>query len=139
MLGAVAGYLGGFTDSVIMRLMDIMLAIPGLLFAIAIVAMLGPGLWQVMIAVGVVNIPIFARLLRGSVLAQSENDYVIAARSVGVRAKDDPRLAHPPELDLAADRRGHARDGDRDHRRRRSRLPRPRPAGPVDARSGGRC
>jgi ABC-type dipeptide/oligopeptide/nickel transport system permease subunit len=86
-LGATAGYLGGYTDSVIMRIVDIMLAIPGLLFAIAIVAMLGPGLWQVMIAVGVVNIPIFARLLRGSVLAQRENDYVIAARSVGVRRK----------------------------------------------------
>ena len=67
-----------------MRLMDIMLAIPGLLFAIGIVAMLGPGLWQIMVAVGVVNIPIFARLLRGSVLAQKENDFVLAARAVGV-------------------------------------------------------
>jgi peptide/nickel transport system permease protein len=84
LLGAVAGYFGRFVDSTIMRLMDIMLAIPGLLFAIAIVAMLGPGLWQVMIAVGVVNIPIFARLLRSSVLAHRENDYVLAARSVGV-------------------------------------------------------
>ena len=84
LLGAVAGYFGRFVDSLIMRLMDIMLAIPGLLFAIAIVAMLGPGLWQVMIAVGVVNIPIFARLLRSSVLAQRENDYVLAARAVGV-------------------------------------------------------
>jgi ABC-type dipeptide/oligopeptide/nickel transport system permease subunit len=83
-LGSIAGYLGGFVDSAIMRLMDIMLAIPGLLFAIAIVAMLNPGLWQVMVAVGVVNIPIFARLLRGSVLAQRENDYVLAARAVGV-------------------------------------------------------
>jgi peptide/nickel transport system permease protein len=64
--------------------MDVMLAIPGLLFAIAIIAALGPGLWQVMIAVGIVNIPIFARLLRGSVLAQRENDFVLAARSVGV-------------------------------------------------------
>ena len=83
-LGAIAGYAGGICDSVIMRLMDVMLAIPGLLFAIAIVAMLGPGLWQVMIAVGVVNIPVFARLLRASVLAQRENDYVLAARAVGV-------------------------------------------------------
>jgi peptide/nickel transport system permease protein len=83
-LGSIAGYLGGYFDSGIMRLMDIMLAIPGLLFAIGIVAMLGPGLWQIMVAVGVVNIPIFARLLRGSVLAQRENDYVLAARSVGV-------------------------------------------------------
>jgi peptide/nickel transport system permease protein len=83
-LGATAGYLGGYTDSVVMRCMDIMLAIPGLLFAIGIVAALGAGLKQVMIAVGVVNIPIFARLLRGSILAQRENDFVLAARSVGV-------------------------------------------------------
>ena len=82
--GAIAGYLGGFVDSVIMRLMDIMLAIPGLLLAIGIVAMLGAGIWQIMIAVGVVNIPVFARLLRGAVLAQRENDFVLAARSVGV-------------------------------------------------------
>lgn len=82
-LGAIAGYVGGFVDSVVMRLMDVMLAIPGLLFAIGIVAMLGQSLRNVMIAVGVVNIPIFARLLRGSVLAQKENDYVLAARAVG--------------------------------------------------------
>jgi peptide/nickel transport system permease protein len=85
LLGSVAGYLGGAIDSLIMRGMDIMLAIPGLLFAIGIVALLGPGLYQIMIAVGVVNIPIFARLLRGSILAQRENDFVLAARSVGVR------------------------------------------------------
>ncbi len=84
-LGAIAGYRGGIVDSIVMRCMDIMLAIPGLLFAIGIVALLGPGLKQVMIAVGVVNIPIFARLLRGSILAQRENDYVLAARAVGVR------------------------------------------------------
>ena len=82
--GAIAGYLGGVVDSVIMRLMDIMLAIPGLLLAIGIVAMLGTGLVPIMIAVGVVNIPVFARLLRGAVLAQRENDFVLAARSVGV-------------------------------------------------------
>jgi peptide/nickel transport system permease protein len=87
LLGATAGYFGGLIDTVIMRCMDIMLAIPGLLFAIGIVAALQPGLWQVMIAVGVVNIPIFARLLRGSVLAQKENDFVLAARSVGVRRR----------------------------------------------------
>jgi peptide/nickel transport system permease protein len=86
-LGATAGYLGGFVDSVIMRLMDIMLAIPGLLLAIGIVAMLGPGLFQIMIAVGVTNVPIFARLLRGSVLAQRENDFVLAARTVGVKRR----------------------------------------------------
>jgi peptide/nickel transport system permease protein len=83
-LGSIAGYVGGVVDSLVMRLMDIMLAIPGLLLAIGLVAMLGPGLWQIMIAVGVTNVPIFARLLRGSVLAQREQDFVLAARSVGV-------------------------------------------------------
>ena len=83
-LGAIAGYFGGIIDSVIMRLMDIMLSIPGLLLAIGIVAVLGPGLTQIMIAVGAVNIPVFARLLRGSILAQKENDFILAARSVGV-------------------------------------------------------
>jgi peptide/nickel transport system permease protein len=86
-LGSIAGYIGGIVESVIMRCMDIMLAIPGLLFAIGIVALLGPGLYQIMIAVGVVNIPIFARLLRGSVLAQRDNDFVLAARAVGVRRR----------------------------------------------------
>jgi len=86
-LGSIAGYLGGVVDSLIMRLMDVMLSIPGLLLAIGVVAALGPGLWQVMVAVGVANIPIFARLLRGSVLAQRENDFVLAARSVGVRGR----------------------------------------------------
>ena len=69
-LGALAGYAGGVIDSVIMRLMDIMLSIPGLLLAIGIVAALGQGLTQIMIAVGATQVPIFARLLRGSILAQ---------------------------------------------------------------------
>jgi peptide/nickel transport system permease protein len=83
-LGSIAGYVGGIVDSVIMRLMDIMLSIPGLLLAIGIVAALGPGIVQIMIAVGVTQIPIFSRLLRGSILAQKENDFVLAARAVGV-------------------------------------------------------
>ncbi|MDQ2968124.1 MAG: ABC transporter permease [Actinomycetota bacterium] len=84
-LGSIAGFLGGFADTIVMRLMDVMLAIPGLLLAIGLVAALGQGLWQIMVAVGVTNVPIFARLLRGSILAQKENDFVLAARSVGVR------------------------------------------------------
>ncbi|HSK14802.1 MAG TPA: ABC transporter permease [Gaiellaceae bacterium] len=84
LLGATAGYVGGAVDSVIMRFVDVMLSIPGLLLAIGIVAMLGPGIVQIMIAVGVTQIPIFARLLRGSILAQRESDFVLAARSVGV-------------------------------------------------------
>ena len=83
-LGAVAGYLGGIVDTIISRAMDIMLSIPGLLLAIGLVALLGPGIWQIMIAVGIVNVPVFTRLLRGSVIAQRENDFVLAARSVGV-------------------------------------------------------
>ena len=86
-LGAIAGYFGGAVDNIIMRLMDIMLSIPGLLMAIGIVAVLGPGLVQVMIAIGVTQIPIFARLLRGSILSQRENEFVVAARSVGVRRR----------------------------------------------------
>jgi ABC-type dipeptide/oligopeptide/nickel transport system permease subunit len=84
LFGALAGYFGGWVDSVIMRLTDIMLSIPGLLLAIGLVAVLGQGLWQIMIAVGVTQIPIFARLLRGSILNAREADYVLAARSVGV-------------------------------------------------------
>jgi peptide/nickel transport system permease protein len=83
-LGSIAGYLGGIVDSVIMRLTDIMLAIPGLLLAIGIVAMLGPGIFQIMVAVGATQVPIFARLMRGSILAQRDNDFVLAARSIGV-------------------------------------------------------
>jgi peptide/nickel transport system permease protein len=86
-LGSIAGYLGGWADSVVMRCMDILLAIPSLLLAIGIVAMLGAGLVQVMIAVGVATVPIFARLLRGTILGQREADYVLAARSIGVRKR----------------------------------------------------
>ena len=86
-LGSIAGYAGGLVDSVIMRAMDIMLSIPQLLLAIGIVAALGPGLGKIMVAIGIVNVPIFARLLRGSVLAQKENDFVLAARAIGVRRR----------------------------------------------------
>lgn len=81
--GAIAGYFGRL-DNLIMRSVDVMLAIPGFLMAIGIAALLGPGLLSVMIAIGVVNIPIFTRLMRGSILGQKENDYVLAARAVGV-------------------------------------------------------
>jgi peptide/nickel transport system permease protein len=83
-LGAIAGFFGGAVDSLIMRIVDIWLTIPGFLMAIGIVAVLQPGLGSIMIAIGVINVPIFARLLRGAVLGQRENDFVLAARSVGV-------------------------------------------------------
>src|SRR4029078_5141069 len=75
---------GGRTDSVIMRITDIWLTIPGFLIAIGIVALLGPGLTQIMIAIGIINVPIVSRLLRGTVLAERKNDFVLAARAVGV-------------------------------------------------------
>lgn len=86
LLGAVAGYFGRL-DNLIMRIVDIMLAIPGFLMAIGIAALMGPGLLSVMIAIGIVNIPIFTRLMRGSILGQKENDYVLAARAVGVPSR----------------------------------------------------
>ncbi len=86
-LGSSAGYFRRL-DTPIMRFMDIMLAIPGFLMAIGIVALFGGGgLLQVMIAIGIVNVPIFARLMRGSILGQRETDYVLAARAVGVPSR----------------------------------------------------
>jgi peptide/nickel transport system permease protein len=85
LFGALAGYFRGWVDSLIMRGVDIMLSIPGLLFAIGVVTWLGRGVVQIAIAIAVVNIPIFARLLRSSLLGLREADYVVAARSVGVR------------------------------------------------------
>jgi peptide/nickel transport system permease protein len=86
-LGGLAGAFGGRVDNALMRLTDLMLSIPGLLTAITISVVLGQSLTSVMIAIAIVNIPIFARLLRGSMLAQREADYVLAARSIGLRRR----------------------------------------------------
>ena len=83
MLGALAGYYKGWPDNVIMRIMDIILAFPYILLAIVIVAYLGPGLRNAMIAIGVINIPRFARIIRASAIEEYEKDYVTAARAVG--------------------------------------------------------
>lgn len=83
LVGAIAGGAGGKVDSVLMRITDVLLAVPGILLAIGIVAWLGHGELQIMLAVGVSYSPIFARLLRGSLLALRESDYVTAARSMG--------------------------------------------------------
>jgi peptide/nickel transport system permease protein len=83
LVGTLAGGLGGRVDSVLMRIVDVLLAVPGILLAIGIVAWLGQGLPQIMLAVGVSNAPIFARLLRGSLLALSATEFVLAARSLG--------------------------------------------------------
>jgi peptide/nickel transport system permease protein len=83
-LGAVAGFVGGWLDDVIMRLMDILLAFPGLLLAIAVVSILGPGLMNMLYAIAFVSIPVYARIMRASVLSVKEQDFVMAARAVGV-------------------------------------------------------
>jgi ABC-type dipeptide/oligopeptide/nickel transport system permease subunit len=82
-LGGVAGFLGGWVDDVIMRLMDVLLAFPSLLLAIAIVAVLGPGLINALLAIGIVSIPAYARVVRSSVLVVKEMDYVAASRALG--------------------------------------------------------
>jgi peptide/nickel transport system permease protein len=84
LLGLLAGFVGGAVDNIIMRVMDIVLAFPAMLLAIAIVAMRGPGLNNTMVAVGVVFIPIFARLARSMVLSIREQEYVTAATCAGV-------------------------------------------------------
>jgi peptide/nickel transport system permease protein len=83
-LGLIAGFVGGVVDGVIMRVMDVLLAFPDILLAIAVVAILGPSLTNAMIAIGVAIVPVYARTLRSAVLSIVEADYVKAARVIGV-------------------------------------------------------
>ena len=87
-LGLVAGYVRGVADDIIMRLMDVLFSFPGLLLAIGVVAILGPGLESAAIAVGIALVPSFARMARASALSAREHDYVLAARVVGARHGD---------------------------------------------------
>lgn len=82
-LGALAGYAGGWVDTLIGRFIDVLLAFPATLLAVGIVVMLGPGLEKAMIAVGIVSVPQYARLVRGVVLSAKQNEYVEAARALG--------------------------------------------------------
>jgi len=82
-IGLLSGYMGGASDAIIMRLVDAMLAIPFLILAIALAAFLGPSLTNAMIAIGIAQVPIFARLMRGQVLAVREEDYIEAADAIG--------------------------------------------------------
>jgi len=83
LLGMVGGYYGGKFDHLIMRLMDILLAFPGIFLAISIIAVLGPGLTNLMLAAGIYSIPQFARIVRGSVISLKEKEFIEAARAVG--------------------------------------------------------
>ena len=85
-IGALSGFLGGLFDSLVMRLMDIMLAFPTILLALVIVAVIGPGLFNAMVAVGIVSIPTYARIARSTVIAEVNRDYVLAARALGVKS-----------------------------------------------------
>ena len=88
LLGIIAGGLGGWVDTVVMRFVDIMLSIPSLLLAVSIAAVLGQNAYAIMIAIGAAQVPIFARLLRGSMLSQARSDYVLAATSLGIRRRN---------------------------------------------------
>ncbi len=83
--GVLAGGLGGWVDTIIMRITDMMLSVPGLLFAIGVAALLGQSTKSVMIAIAVVNVPIFTRMLRGAMLSERQKDYALAIESVGVK------------------------------------------------------
>lgn len=83
-LGALAGFTGRWVDDGVMRFLDVLLAFPSLLLAIAIVSVLGPGLTNAMLAIAIVTIPVYARVMRSVVLSAKEEEYVTAARSVGV-------------------------------------------------------
>lgn len=84
LIGLVAGYAGGWVDNAIMRIMDVMLAFPSLLLAIAIVTILGRGLVNMLYAIAIVSIPVYARIVRASVLSVKERDFILAARAIGV-------------------------------------------------------
>jgi peptide/nickel transport system permease protein len=83
LIGSLSGFVGGWTDSLLMGAMDILLAFPSLILAIAIVTVLGPGLINTLLAIGIVSIPIYARIMRASVLSIKQQDYVLAGHSIG--------------------------------------------------------
>jgi glutathione transport system permease protein len=83
-IGLLSGFFGGSLDAVLMRLMDVLLAFPGIILAIGVVAVLGPGIDNVIYSIAVFSVPVFARLVRGSTLALKQTLYVQAARSIGV-------------------------------------------------------
>lgn len=83
-IGIVSGYVGGKVDTVMMRIIDILLAFPGVLLAVAIISILGPSLTNAMISVGIYTVPIFARLARGSTLSVKEEPFIEACRAIGI-------------------------------------------------------
>ena len=106
-LGIIAGYYGKWVDTLISRFFDILLAFPSILLAIAIVAVLGPSLRNALIAIAIVNVPSFGRLVRSKVLSLKQEEYIMAARSVGMRGFPDSLHAHSAEQPSPGYRSGH--------------------------------
>ncbi len=83
LLGLLAGYLGGYADTIIMRFIDVMMAFPGILLSLVIVAVLGRNLHNVMVAVGLSSVPVYTRVVRGSTLSVKQFDFIVAAQALG--------------------------------------------------------
>ena len=127
LIGLVSGYFGGWTDRILMRLIDVKLAFPGILLALVIVTVLGTGLEKVMIAVGIGGIPRFARVVRGSVLNTKNELYVEAAQHRRGRSADHVRAPRPASAG-SRDHDRHVRARDRDPLDRLTVVPRSRRA-----------
>ncbi len=108
LLGAFAGQVGGATDNIIMRIMDVLLAFPALLLAIAIVAVLGPGLTNALIAIGIVSIPIYARVMRASVLQHARDGFCLRLTRPGGQHRHHPVSGDPAQRPDPADRGWHS-------------------------------
>ena len=134
-LGLLAGYFRGWVDALIMRLMDLILAFPSLLLALVMVTILGPGLFNAMLAIALMLQPHFARLTRAAVMAEKNREYVVVRQGGRSRPSQADAGHHPAELPGAADRAGDAVILQRHPRRGRARLPRPGRAA-ADARMG---
>jgi len=124
-VGLLAGYLGGRFDLLSQRLIDVLLGFPGIILAIVLVTVLGVGLVNVMIAVGIVSVPTYARLVRGQVLSLKNQEFVEAARALGASQGRIVFRHIFPKHTGRADRADHAAGGQRDPLRRRPGVPRP--------------
>ena len=127
-LGLLAGFFGGRLDSMLMRFVDLMFALPGLVLAIVIAGLLGPNRRNAMIAIGIVITPAFARVVRGSVLEVMGFPFVESARALGASHRRIMVRHVLPEHRRAADRARHRLPVDRDPQRGGAQLPRPRHA-----------
>ena len=131
-LGAIAGYRRGMADAAIMRFTDTVMSFPALIIILAIIPIVGPSIFNIMLVIGLLGWPAVARLVRGEFLSLREREFTLAARVIGA-CDADHRPPHPAQRGRSARGRGQLRGGGRDHHRGRSQLPGPRrpAAGPV--------